>query len=129
MGIGAFVRRAGISVDTARFYERIGLLEPARLANNYRIYGAAELERMRFIAASRSSGFSLQEIQEFLRLAALGKRACADHAAAVQMKLNELDEKIRTLRKARAELKRVMLSCSPGGGQCGFAPAGPSGAV
>lgn len=48
--IGQLAKRAGVAIDTVRYYERSRLLAPAgRLASGYRRYGAAELKRLRFI--------------------------------------------------------------------------------
>lgn len=48
--IGQLAKRAGVSIDTVRYYERNRLLAPAdRLASGYRRYGDAELRRLRFI--------------------------------------------------------------------------------
>ena len=55
IGIGELARRAGVGIDTVRYYERSGLLAPhGRLASGYRRYGELELSRLRFIRGSRS---------------------------------------------------------------------------
>lgn len=118
--IGAFARQAGISIDTARFYERVGLLTPRRQANNYRLYGIAELERMRWITNARAAGFSLNEIGGLLEFMRNGKRACSDYEPAARNKLAALDEQIRSLLAMRRELKRGMRDCSPRADECGF---------
>ncbi len=47
LGIGQLARRAGVAIDTVRYYERNDLLSPAgRLASGYRRYGEAELKRL-----------------------------------------------------------------------------------
>jgi MerR family transcriptional regulator, copper efflux regulator len=49
-GIGTLAKRAGVRIDTVRYYERNGLLTPrARLASGYRPYGELEVSRLRFI--------------------------------------------------------------------------------
>ena len=121
MTIGPFARRAGVSVDTARFYERVGLLQPRR-QHNYRLYGGPELERMGFIVRARASGFSLSEIEGFVQLLTEGKRSCLDFADAARQKLSDLEERIAALQAARRALKRALSTCAPAAGECMFVP-------
>jgi DNA-binding transcriptional MerR regulator len=61
MGIGALARRAGVRIDTVRYYEKSGLLTPRlRLPSGYRRYGATELSRLRFIRRAQALGFTLR---------------------------------------------------------------------
>ena len=65
LGIGQLAKRAGVAIDTVRYYERSQLLAPAdRLASGYRRYGEAELKRLRFIRRAKALGFSLGDIRE-----------------------------------------------------------------
>ena len=62
MGIGAVAKRAGVSIDTVRYYEKNGLLAPqARLASGYRRYGGLELSRLRFIRRAQELGRATRE--------------------------------------------------------------------
>ncbi len=71
--IGAFARRAQLSADTIRYYERVGLLQPpTRAANGYRAYGEADLRRVQFIRRAKLLGLSLEEIGTLLGLAEEG---------------------------------------------------------
>lgn len=68
MTIGALAKRVGVSIRTLRFYDEIGLLEPARhTAAGYRLYGAGDVARLQQIRSLRQLGFSLDEIQAILR--------------------------------------------------------------
>jgi MerR family copper efflux transcriptional regulator len=67
--IGAVARRAGVGIDTIRYYEREGLLpKPRRRASGYRDYGSEVVERLRFIRRAKDLGFTLEEIRELLAL-------------------------------------------------------------
>jgi len=69
MNIGRLAELAGVNIDTIRYYERQGLLEPAaRTASGYRTFDRADLERLRFILRSKSLGFTLAEISDLLSL-------------------------------------------------------------
>ena len=69
MRIGELSAKAGVNVQTIRFYEREKLLrKPMRTASGYRTFEAADLERVRFIKDSQQLGFSLKEIKELLEI-------------------------------------------------------------
>ena len=71
--IGELACRAGLSTDTVRYYERLGLLRtPHRMANGYRQYGAADLRRLQFIRRAKLLGLSLDEIRSLLHIAEEG---------------------------------------------------------
>lgn len=66
--IGQLAERTGLSVRTLRYYDEIGLLEPARRTRSgYRLYGREQVERLGRIVSLRQLGFSLDEIRECLR--------------------------------------------------------------
>ncbi len=68
MTIGALAKRVGVSIRTLRYYDEIGLLAPARHTTaGYRLYGAGDVARLQQIRSLRQLGFSLDEIQAFLR--------------------------------------------------------------
>jgi DNA-binding transcriptional MerR regulator len=58
----------GLTTRTIRYYEELGLLEPAaRSEGSYRLYDLDDLERLRFIKGLRDdAGFSLAEIGQLL---------------------------------------------------------------
>jgi len=67
--IGEFARRAGVNLQTIRYYERLKLLQaPNRTRSGYRCYSLAELERVRFIKTTQELGFTLKEIGYLLPL-------------------------------------------------------------
>ena len=68
MTIGELAQRAGVSVRTLRHYDQINLLKPdSRASNAYRIYSAADSQRLYDILFYRALGFSLQEIARLLK--------------------------------------------------------------
>jgi len=112
MRIGEVSRQADMSIQTLRFYERKGFVPPpARSAAGYRIYGAADLKRVRFIKQSQQLGFTLKEIKELLdihthfpvpRLAGTARWRKAMRIARERLAL--IDAKIRSLSAMRAQL-------------------------
>lgn len=65
MRIGELARRAGIGVQTIRYYERMKLLNlPKRMGSGYRKYEFEDFERVMFIRRTQEFGFSLEEIRK-----------------------------------------------------------------
>lgn len=111
--IGQLAERAGVGVETVRFYERKGLLEePDRRASGYRQYDELVVSRLRFIRRAKELGFTLGEISELLSLHLDPSTTCADVKSRAQDKLTDIDAKIRTLRKMKNALVKLMKECS-----------------
>ena len=69
MKISELAKSSGVNLETIRYYERLGLITPAkRDANGYRSFGQVQLDELQFIKACRAIGFSLDEIRELLAL-------------------------------------------------------------
>lgn len=110
--IGRLAKRAGVGIDTVRFYERAGLLpKPLRTASGYRLYGRDDVSRLRFIRRSKALGFSLGEISELLALSA-GKGGRADVKAVAERRLRDLDRKLKELKTVRDTLAHYARQCS-----------------
>src|SRR5919199_5139981 len=90
--IGQIARRAGVGVETVRFYERQGLLEePARKESGYRQYPEDVVARLRFIKRAKELGFSLKEIKELLALRVDPATTCAEVKARAQAKVADIE--------------------------------------
>ena len=86
LGIGAVCERTGLSQRTVRYYEELGLLPGVRRrAAGRRVFGADELERLRFIQRLKTLGLSLGEIKELNTLYAL-----AGSTSAMLKRLDDL---------------------------------------
>lgn len=115
MGIGALAKRAGVGVDTVRYYEREGLLKPMqRLASGYRRYSQHEVSRLRFIRKAQGLGFSLREIRELLALSS--HRDVARVKARAKTRLADVDRRIAELQRVRTALAALVEAC-PGHGR------------
>jgi len=65
--IGQLSKKTNISIRTLRYYDEIGLLKPARVAESgYRYYSNEEIGTLRHIAALKELGFTLASIKELL---------------------------------------------------------------
>src|SRR5690606_12399807 len=118
--IGDLSAQSGVKVPTIRYYEQIGLIAaPARTEGNQRRYGAAELDRLRFIAHARDMGFPMDSLKSMLSLAARSDASCARVDALVEQHLAEVDQRIAQLTRLRGELAGMLSSNHHGTvGQC-----------
>jgi MerR family copper efflux transcriptional regulator len=113
--IGRLAKRAGVGIDTVRFYERARLLpKPVRTTSGYRTYGETDVERLRFIRRAKALGFSLDDIAELLALGeAKGGRAAVK--ALADKRLRDLDAKVAELTVMRDTLAHYTHRCSGSG--------------
>ncbi|GFH42169.1 hypothetical protein Hs30E_07200 [Lactococcus hodotermopsidis] len=102
-----FADYLGVTTDTIRHYEKIGLLTPARKANNYRAFGATELEKMKYIEVMKAGAFSLKEIQFFMNLL-YGSQSTGD---CVQISQNILTQKIIEFEEQIAIYQKMIAMC------------------
>lgn len=123
MKIGELARRAGVSVQTVRYYERRGLLdEPARRSSGYREYGGATLDRLRFIRRAHELGFTLGEIGELLSLRLDPGSTAADVKARAIAKVEQIEAKLRDLEQLKSALEHLAGRCRGGRGPTGDCP-------
>ncbi len=115
--IGRAARKAGVGVETIRFYERRGLIrQPAKPDGaGFRHYPEETVQRIRFIRQAQDIGFSLREIDELLSLRADPGADCADVREQATAKLQEVERKIARLGEIRAALEELIAAC-PGRG-------------
>lgn len=113
---GEVAKRAGVNVETLRFYEREGILpEPPRRASGYREYPPDTVELIRFIKRSQELGFSLKEVKELLSLRKVPRRASKKATTLVDAKLAEIDLKLRDLQSMREALESLRCACASNG--------------
>ena len=111
--IGQLADLTGAKVVTIRYYEQIGVLPvPARTSGNYRVYDREHLRRLQFIRRSRDLGFSLDQIRAMLRLSSDDAPSCAEICAITARHLEDIEKKVRDLKRLAAELRRIHSSCS-----------------
>jgi len=113
--IGQVARRAGLGVQTIRYYEREGLLPPpARRPSGYREYPEGVVRRLLFIRRAKELGFSLREIRELLALRVDPGCTCGEVKTRALAKVTDVERKIAALRRIRGALLDLADAC-PGG--------------
>ncbi len=94
-----------------RYYERQRLLPRApRTQGGYRLFARETVERIRFIKEAQQIGLSLDEIRELLTGGG-GADKCRRVSELLRAKLNELDERIKTMQNLRRTLAHHLATC------------------
>jgi redox-sensitive transcriptional activator SoxR len=109
MRVGEVAERAGVNVETLRYYERRGLLPaPERTPSGHRRYDEETVRFLGAIKEAQAVGFTLGEIAEYLRAAR--RSGAPPEALRVRMaaKIDQIDARIAALRRMRDELARVV---------------------
>lgn len=110
--IGKLAKKAGVNVDTVRYYERRHLLEkPTRTPSGYRQYLPEVVTRIRFIKRAQELGFSLNEIDELLKLRIDADSACDDVKARAEIKVADIQSKIQSLERIQNTLAELIDHC------------------
>lgn len=119
MPIGALAERTGVRVETIRYYEQVGLLQPPeRTDGNQRRYGRAHLARLAFIKHARDLGFSVEGIRMLLKLSDTPGLGCEEAHSIAAGHLQDVRHKIARLRSLEAELERIASTCAGGVAAC-----------
>lgn len=112
MQIGELAQVAQTTVETVRYYEKQGLLpQTARTAGNFRVYGPAHVERLRFVRNCRALGMSHEEIHTLLGLADQPTQGCAAVNTLFDQHIAHVQERIRELTQLKSQLAQLRQSC------------------
>lgn len=113
--IGVLAERGGCSVPTIRYYEEIGLLPPAdRKPGGHRVYGEADLRRLKFVRRCRDFDFSIPEIKILAEVMEDGDRSCTEVRDLAKTHLAAIRAKQFDLRALERDLSRFVEGCESG---------------
>ncbi len=119
--IGQVAKKAGVNVETIRYYERLGYIpKPPRPRSGYRQYSEETVNRIQFIKRAQKLGFTLKEISELLSLKVDSGNTCADVKRRAEAKITDIEEKIHNLQGIKKALAELVAMCSGKGptGEC-----------
>lgn len=109
MKIGELARQSGVSPDTIRHYERLGLLPGiTRTEGGFRVYGPEATRRLRLVRRAMVFGFTLSELRAYLGDRDRGEAPCRQVRAAAAKKLDDVEAQLRELRTLRAAMRKVL---------------------
>lgn len=123
MKIGDLAKQFRVPVETIRFYEKQGLLPaPARSGGNYRIYGPAHTDRLRFVVNCRALDMTLDEIRALLGFHDAPREDCGDINALLDEHLGHIGDRIAELQRLDRQLRRLRRACAAPrrGAPCGI---------
>ncbi len=110
MKVKAFAQHLNTTVDTVRYYARIGLLHPKKSANGYKYFSDVDKVRLTFILNSRSVGFSVSDIKKILNEADSGRTACPIVRDLIQKRLTETERQFQEMLKLRHKMNSALTS-------------------
>lgn len=106
---GELAKATGVSVDTIRHYERIGVLPKApRTASGYRIYPAHAVNRILIVRRALRIGFTLAELSDIFETRDAGGAPCRRVFELAQVKLRGIDADIAALKRTRRYLAVIL---------------------
>lgn len=103
--IGEFAHLTGFSIHTLRYYEKEGILKPARRDNNHRFYSSRDVEWMKFIVRLKETGMPLKEIKQYASLRELGDETAQQRMDLLVKHYDHLEQQLVTLNDHLANLK------------------------
>ncbi|MDH5517650.1 MAG: MerR family DNA-binding protein [Gammaproteobacteria bacterium] len=107
--IGKVAKHSNVSVETIRYYQKIGLLkEPQKPLQGFRTYTIDTVSELKFIKKAQRLGFSLTEISELLEI---GSGHCADIQSKARNKLEQISQQISELQLLEKTLNELVHSC------------------
>jgi MerR family transcriptional regulator, copper efflux regulator len=111
--IGDIGKRLGLSADTLRYYEKIGLLQNVnRTASGIRLYSDKNVSQLKFIQRAQKMNFSLAEIKDLLKMREDPQHARDDVRELSHQKLVEIETHLKDLTTLRNELTLLVNLCT-----------------
>ena len=115
MRIGAAAEQAGVNVQTLRYYERRGLLPRLpRRTSGYREFPDEAVRVVRFVKRAQDLGFTLDEIEELLRLRNDKRRDRTRVRSVAAKRVLDIDRKISELQAMKHALSHLLHCCKDG---------------
>ncbi len=103
--ISGVAKCTGVSIDTLRYYERIGLIHGvARLSNTHRRYTESDIQWIQFLLRLRATGISIQQMLEYVRLQRLGESTLRERVAMLKAHHDQVEAHIQQMQEYLAIL-------------------------
>ncbi len=111
--IGEVAAKAGVTVDTLRYYEKLGVLPHARrTTGGLRQYGDDVLRQVRFVQQAQALGLTLKDVRQLVSdQGGAGRDKCRKVRNLLELRLKDVDEKLAALRAFRQTLRAHLADC------------------
>lgn len=108
--ISQIAKMVGVNKETIRYYEKFGLLPlPERKSNGYKIYTQLHIEMMEIILTVKDSGFTLNEIKDFISIQEENEISKNDlYKEIILKKIAFIEKKIQDLHSLKKGLEKVV---------------------
>lgn len=111
--ISEVAKKAHLSTDTVRFYEKRGFIKPNFRANNqYRYFDDEALKRLLFIKRCRDLDISLKEIETLIELEQNPDQNCEAVNEIIDLHLEHITSKMKELEAFKNQLSELRHSCN-----------------
>ena len=93
--------RTGLSRDTLRYYEKVGLIESVgRNSGNHRCYAVTDLDWLAFLLRLRETGMSIEGMRHYAQLRSNGAKTLGERLGLLREHRSSLENHIRSLRQS-----------------------------
>lgn len=115
MTIGILAKKSDVTVETVKFYEKVGVLpKPQKPSSGFRTYPSEYVSRIHFIKRAQELGFTLREVKELLKLKVDKKATCGQVMKKTDEKILEVEKKIKDLKQMKKSLEQIRECCEDG---------------
>lgn len=109
MQIGKLAAVTGVSIRMLRYYERAGLLHPARTEAGYRRFTAEDIEVVKRILTLNRAGLTLSAVRGLLNCVRSGTAPCETLKIKIRDQLNQIERQIEALSESRKLLSQLLV--------------------
>lgn len=103
--ISQIAEKTGVSAYTLRYYDKEGLLPFVDHVNGRRVFKDSDLTWLKMLSCLKSTGMSIKEIREFMRLCALGDETLLERQEIILNRKRLLEEQIALLQGSLEQLE------------------------
>jgi DNA-binding transcriptional MerR regulator len=103
---GQVSEKTGFSLDTVRYYEKIGLLAPiGRTAGGRRRFTDTDVQWLLLLRCLRETGMPITQMLRFVELTRAGKHTTTDRVALLEEHDQQIDNRIARLRASQQQIQ------------------------
>lgn len=109
MKVSALAKVVNTTVDTVRYYSKLGLLTPYKSPENgYKLYDQQQLNRLNFIVNAKQLGFTLDDIKALLAETDKQHAACPLVRDIIQKRHQQVTQQIKQLQQLARVMEQAM---------------------
>ncbi|RTZ61136.1 MAG: MerR family transcriptional regulator [Gammaproteobacteria bacterium] len=107
--VNQLAKSSGVPAHVARYYLRIGLIQPAgHRENGYRVFEPRDVSLLKFVRMAKQLGYTLSEIRKILSHAEHGESPCPDVREIIRHRIEENRIKIDEMVKLQSRMEQAL---------------------